>query len=142
LTTARAIPASASRSSAWSISGLPATRTSGLGSVSVSGRMRVPSPAAMTIAESETSGFMDLAAAAIAQVSAECWRRTTRRTGASAGCARSRSIAAHTRGIIAGSAACRRAATAGEDADDLGVPLRAEPGVVGLELGSGSTCAR
>ena len=33
------------------MSGLPATFTSGFGIVSVSGRMRVPSPAASTIAQ-------------------------------------------------------------------------------------------
>src|SRR5436853_9753 len=38
-------PASASLSSTWSINALPATGTSGFGSVSVSGRMRLPRPA-------------------------------------------------------------------------------------------------
>src|SRR6516164_10496783 len=44
-------PASASRSSAWSISGRPPIATSGFGIVSVIGRSLVPSPAANTIAE-------------------------------------------------------------------------------------------
>src|SRR5579871_3178218 len=43
-------PASAQRSSTWSISGLPATRMSGFGIVLEMGRMRVPRPAANTIA--------------------------------------------------------------------------------------------
>src|SRR6185312_13626115 len=50
LTTAFSTPASSRRSSTWSISGLPATSTSGFGLRSVSGRMRVPSPAASTMA--------------------------------------------------------------------------------------------
>src|SRR3989338_5173751 len=44
------MPASSRRSSTWSMSGFPAKGTSGFGMVSVSGRMRVPLPAAMTIA--------------------------------------------------------------------------------------------
>src|SRR5262245_41957730 len=50
LTTARVTPASARRSNTWSSSAWPATFTSGFGSVSVSGRMRVPKPAASTMA--------------------------------------------------------------------------------------------
>ena len=48
-------PRAESRSRTWSISGLPATSISGLGVHSVSGRIRVPRPAAMTIAVSGTS---------------------------------------------------------------------------------------
>ncbi len=50
LTTAVSTPASASRSRMWSIRARPATSTSALGRVSVKGRMRVPSPAARTMA--------------------------------------------------------------------------------------------
>src|SRR3546814_19498132 len=44
------MPAASIRSRLWSISALPATRTSGFGRVAVSGRIRLPSPAAITIA--------------------------------------------------------------------------------------------
>ena len=50
LTTARSTPAACSRSSMWSIRALPPTSTSALGRSLVSGRMRVPRPAASTIA--------------------------------------------------------------------------------------------
>src|SRR5919202_4320343 len=43
-------PASASRSSAWSIRALPWTSIRGLGAVAVNGRMRRPSPAASNMA--------------------------------------------------------------------------------------------
>src|SRR5215207_6959192 len=53
-------PASARRSSAWSISARPPTRTSGFGKVSVIGRMRWPRPAASTMAvrSEDGSGLM------------------------------------------------------------------------------------
>jgi hypothetical protein len=50
LTIAVSTPAMASRSSAWSISGLPATATNGFGMRSVNGRILVPNPAAKTMA--------------------------------------------------------------------------------------------
>ena len=50
VTTAVVTPTSARRSSTWSSSGLPATGTSGFGNASVRGRMRVPRPAASTMA--------------------------------------------------------------------------------------------
>ena len=50
LTTTRSTPAAASRSSAWSSNALPASVSSGLAVRSVSGRMRVPSPAASIMA--------------------------------------------------------------------------------------------
>ena len=50
LTIARSTPAAASRSSTWSISALPLSRTSGLGTLPLAGAMRVPRPALSTIA--------------------------------------------------------------------------------------------
>ena len=50
LTIACSSPASTNRSSIWSISALPPTGIRGFGIVSVTGRMRVPSPAAKTMA--------------------------------------------------------------------------------------------
>ena len=52
LTTARRTPAACSLSRPWSISALPATSISGFGVVAVSGRIRLPSPAAMIMAVS------------------------------------------------------------------------------------------
>src|SRR5258708_13791429 len=51
-------PASASLSSTWSSSGLPATGTSGFGIRSVSGRMRTPRPAARTMARVGLTGIL------------------------------------------------------------------------------------
>ena len=50
LTIAVVTPTAASLSSTWSISGLPASGTSGFGMRNVKGRMRSPSPAASSIA--------------------------------------------------------------------------------------------
>src|SRR5688572_22870747 len=79
------MPAAARRSSAWSISGLPATRTIGLGWLAVSGRIRLPSPAASTIAASEANSNPEAVLLALTaahprrcrEFLAEYWRRTT-----------------------------------------------------------------
>jgi bifunctional N-acetylglucosamine-1-phosphate-uridyltransferase/glucosamine-1-phosphate-acetyltransferase GlmU-like protein len=47
---ARSIPLARNRSNTWPIKGLPATSINGLGRVAVSGRIRLPRPAAITIA--------------------------------------------------------------------------------------------
>src|SRR4051794_5296884 len=52
------MPASASLSSTWSSSGLPATETSGFGILSVNGRMRRPRPAARTMARVGLTGML------------------------------------------------------------------------------------
>ena len=139
MTTARLTPAARSRSKTWSISGLPATSTSGLGRVAVSGRIRLPSPAAITIAVSGTappgSGriasvrlrVMPPATIGSPRISAGILASNHAATGASAGCAEiALEIAPHARAQRRIARLAVALPQPGEDADDLGVPLRAE----------------
>ncbi len=86
LTTTVSTPAAASRSSAWSSSGRPPSGSSGLAVRSVSGRMRVPRPAASSIAV-RGRAVMRRGPAGCSDGAGGIQRSSAAASGAAAGCA-------------------------------------------------------
>src|SRR5690606_17896952 len=130
LTTMSRMPAATSASTWRAISERPPTSSSGLGTVSVSGRMRSPRPAARIIARGESEGVADTRRIPLDPVDEAREPRERAVAGQ-----RPAQVAQHTRHVVEVAVLAVAMREPGEDAEHLELALHAHPFVVAVEVG-------